>query len=112
MVKSMDQFRLFIKLFHGREDPEVDMDDWGLGPHYLGPFGYVHSTYASDLKMEYYDRSAELTLDVCLYYYKDMLYYDGIFYGDFSVSTADRFRIMDVMRFDQRKADLPEKYRS
>jgi hypothetical protein len=38
---------LYIRLFHGRVDPEQDMDDWGSDGPIFGPYHFVHTTYTS-----------------------------------------------------------------
>lgn len=37
---------LYIRLFHGRTDPNQDMDDWGTDGPVFGPYEFVHTTYA------------------------------------------------------------------
>src|SRR5688572_19930088 len=42
---------MFLQIFHGRRDPNQEMDDWGeQGPIFACP-DYVHTTYASDIKL-------------------------------------------------------------
>ena len=36
---------LYIRLFHGRTDPDQDMDDWGFDGPVLGPYQFAHTTY-------------------------------------------------------------------
>ena len=99
---------VFIELFHGRADPFQDMDDWGeLGPVF-GPFRFVHTTYASDIKL---GRNKDTPQD--LFILRDMVYYDGMWYGDWSVfqeSTFEKQRSLQERRqdFDITKAAIPE----
>lgn len=37
---------LYLGLFHGREVPDKDLDDWGSNGPIIGPLLYVHTTYA------------------------------------------------------------------
>ena len=42
---------LYIRLFHGRVDPEQDMDDWGSDGPIFGPYHFVHTTYTSFVRL-------------------------------------------------------------
>lgn len=75
---------VYIKLFHGRTDPNETMDDWGEEGPCLGPVPYAHGTYATDIKFGY-DRNQNF---LALQYIEDCLYYDGVYYGDFSITSA------------------------
>lgn len=98
---------LYIKLFHGRKDPGQDMDDWGSDGPIFGPYCFIHTVYASRLYMgRHRCQSHELEM------HDDMIGYDGVYYGDWSVFTADIFKNEDPSRlqpFEPAKATLPEK---
>lgn len=99
---------VYLELFHGTETIDrSDLDNWGERGPILGPLAYVHTTYAGDLKCCPIDDQGEpderATVDIqvtidCL------LYYDGMYYGDWSVtdgswakrSKGDRRRIRQV----------------
>ncbi len=70
---------MYLKLFHGRADPTVSLDDWGEEGPIFGPMSYVHTTYAADIKFEVGEDMCELLI------IHDMVYYDGMYYGDWSV---------------------------
>ena len=36
---------MYLRLFHGRTDPQQDMDDWGSDGPVLGPYKFAHRTY-------------------------------------------------------------------
>jgi hypothetical protein len=42
---------LYIRLFHGRTDPDQDMDDWGSDGPVFGPYEFAHTTYAWDYEL-------------------------------------------------------------
>jgi hypothetical protein len=44
---------MYVALFHGRDDPDTDMDDWGFDGPVIGPLEYVHTTYAADVKLRF-----------------------------------------------------------
>ena len=72
--------KVAIELFHGRKDPNEDLQTWGLqGPVFL--VEYVHVTYAGDIKLGIPEPAG----DGDLHYVEDLLFYDGIYYGDWSV---------------------------
>jgi hypothetical protein len=72
--------KVAIELFHGRTSPDEHLDDWGCqGPVFL--VEYVHVTYAGDLKLGLPEPAG----DGDLRYVDDLVVYDGIYYGDWSV---------------------------
>jgi len=88
---------VYIELFHGRRDPTQDMDDWGERGPILGPFRWIHTTYAGTIHLGNEDAPDDSVGD--LHVDGDMVYYDGAWYGDWSV--------FDQVAFDA----LPEKDR-
>ncbi len=99
---------MFLELFHGRPDPNQEMDDWGEpGPIFECP-NYVHTTYACDIKL------GEIGGHWCdLKIVDGMIYYSGMWYGDWSVFIPDEKtrRSADFLNrltpFDPVKAILP-----
>ncbi len=78
---------LYIRLFHGRIDPEKEMDDWGTDGPIFGPYNFVHTTYKSYISLGKVDGNCD-----SLYVHEsDMIYYEGVYYGDWSVFDADIF---------------------
>ncbi|GEM_PF-912660 len=41
---------LYLHLYHGRKDPDEDLEDWGSDGPVIGPLAYVHTTYMCDIK--------------------------------------------------------------
>ena len=98
---------VYLKLFHGRKDPTEDMDDWGSEGPIFGPYNYIHTTYAHHIKMgRNLDRADELlTLD-------DLIYYDGMFYGDWSVFTDEVMKKEDPLvleKYNRQKANSSDR---
>ena len=85
---------IYIQLFHGRNDPDADMAEagkdnggWGFdGPQFACES--IHGTYCSHFRMWRARLGDGVIADdeVFLYWYDDMIYYDGKYYGDFSIS--------------------------
>lgn len=75
---------LYLFLFNGRKTPDEQLDDWGEQGSLLGPFKYVHTTYATDIKVESLaGRPQVLTI------IGDCLQWNGWYYGDWSVINED-----------------------
>lgn len=72
--------KVALELFHGRRHPGDELEDWGFqGPVLLAD--YVHATYGGDLKLGLPEPQG----DGELHFVDDLVYYDGGFYGDWSV---------------------------
>lgn len=101
-VVKMEEPGMYLHLYHGRQDPDEDMDDWGSDGPIFGPLRWVSITYMSDLRFQavsedlpnegHYDGACATVQDVggtikreALFLWEDMFYYDGLFYGDFSL---------------------------
>ena len=74
----------------------------------FGPFRFVHMTYASDIKL---GSGADSPQE--LFVLKDMIHYDGMWYGDWSMFPASTFEAETGLRerrqdFDMTKATIPE----
>ena len=96
---------LYIRLFHGRDDPCQSMDDWGTDGPVFGPYEFVHTTYTTEVKL------GDGKKDCCdiLFFFEDMLFYGGVYYGDWSVFTEEVFTQgkCQTTSFEQSKANLP-----
>ena len=104
-----------LELFHGRTDPEAAMDGWGMqGPVFIVEF--VHTTYAKagDVKLgDAHDIGPMRELRVV----GDCLYYDGVYYGDWSVFHATLIEREPELKnrlkeFDRSKATPPKQEKS
>jgi len=72
--------KVAIELFHGRRHPDEHLEDWGAqGPVFL--VDYVHVTYQGDLKLGLPEPAG----DGDLRYVGDLVFYGGVYYGDWSV---------------------------
>jgi hypothetical protein len=77
---------LTLHLFHGRKDPDDNLDDWGT----VGPFLLIESvnwTYGSVSIISF--TQGETTEEILLteMMREDMIFYDGVWYGDFCISN-------------------------
>jgi hypothetical protein len=69
---------MYLELFHGRETPDQQLDDWGKPGPVIGPLEYVHITYGSDIKFGFNDKTKS---DGWLIVVDGLVYYDRLFYG-------------------------------
>ncbi len=75
--------KVAIELFHRRSSPDEQLEDWGTqGPVFL--VDYVHVTYLGSLKLGIPHPAGDGDLRVV----EDLVYYDGVYYGDWSVFPA------------------------
>ena len=97
---------LYIRLFHGRTDPKQDMDDWGSDGPVLGPYKFAHTTYQCHLKLGKPDGGCDELYIVG----PDMVFYDGMYYGDWSVFGDAEFEQdnFELSAYDQSKAKPPK----
>lgn len=96
---------IYIRLFHGRTDPQCDMDDWGSDGPIFGPYQFAHTTYASILRLGRQDNMCDE-----LHCFEDMLFYNGVYYGDWTVFGQETFETgkYKASVFEQTKATLPK----
>ena len=87
---------MYLHLYHGRVDPNQDMDDWGEDGPYFGPIEWANMTYMCNLRIGVGDsnelwinggvtvaKDKEYRHEPC--FVDDMIYYDGMYYGEWSV---------------------------
>ncbi len=79
---------IYLELFHGRRSLTEQLDDWGSQGPILGPLAFVHTTYAADIKIETAS-GEDGVLYLCGDERADLLYYDGVYYGDWSAFGAE-----------------------
>lgn len=73
---------IYLELLHGRTDPAQSLNDWGMEGPVFGPLTYAHTTYAFDIKLGNAEEGGigDLTWNA-----SNLVYYDGVYYGDVSV---------------------------
>lgn len=76
--------KLYLRLYHGRKNPDEDMDDWGFNGPVFGPLTAVVMTYLSTIRLHGTETSDELWLDTM----QDMVHWDGSYFGDFEIFLA------------------------
>jgi hypothetical protein len=77
--------KMYLRLYHGRIDPDQQLDDWGyVGPTF-GPLSCYVRTYCSTFRIFGENDSEEIWLER----HEDMIRWDGCFYGDMEVFVAE-----------------------
>ena len=75
----MKKNRLYLELYHGRNNPDQDMDGWGFQGPVIGPFNMYTITYLNILRLLYNGNGYTIPLET------DMLAVDGKYYGDWAI---------------------------
>jgi hypothetical protein len=92
---------VFLELFHGRETVDEEMEDFGSQGPVIGPLPFLHTTYGDCLKF------GEGMVGLV----QGLIFYDGIFYGDWSVISEDLVQATPSLKcrveaFDETKTTL------
>lgn len=83
---------MYLALIHGRSDPDQDMDYWGETGPCFGPLSYAHITYNQSINIGAYgveDGTGPMFNGDPMHFHSDMLYYDGMYYGDWEMFYHD-----------------------
>jgi len=82
---------LYLELSHGRRDPREQMSGWGFDGPAIGPLKWYHTTYVSDIKIEF-ENAADAVEYFCvsqaffeLPVEAGLLVFGGMYYGDWTV---------------------------
>ena len=85
---------LYLKLLHGRTDPEARMQDWGFDGPWIGPLKWVHVTYLNNINLGFNSDSCTgpMTSSDPLYFIGAFVFYEGKYYGDWDISFVEGSR--------------------
>ena len=91
----------YLMLWHGRTDREEEMNNWGENGPVFGPFPFFNMTYNCEIA---FSQECGHLLKIV----DDLVYYDGIYYGDWSFfDEMDREHRCRLIPFDPQKAIPP-----
>ena len=82
---------MYLKLLHGRSTIDEEMNDWGDDGPWVGPLEWFHCTYLTDVGLGFAEGKELSTMRPSddypspMYLYEGLLYYDGIYYGDWEL---------------------------
>jgi hypothetical protein len=78
---------VYLKLLHGRNDPNERLEGWCFDGPVLGPFEAVHFTYATHVRCFPQGSGGDAeAIELC--YHDDLLVHDGKYYGDFEIAAS------------------------
>lgn len=93
---------MVLRFFHGRKTVDENLEDWGTN----GPLLKVDSatvTYKSTLHIVSGDE------DQIVLFVDDLIYYDGVYYGDISMFDESQLKKGDILEeFKAEKTDIPK----
>lgn len=84
---------IYLKLLHGRTPIDFQLDDWGDDGPWIGPLKWFHCTYLATFGLgfsggeEYLAPPSSTRIPAPIFIFKDMIYYDGVYYGDWEIQT-------------------------
>lgn len=79
---------MYLKLMHGRLDPEQDMDEFGFDGPWIGPLDQFTVVYNNYIQMFFQDGSETGpfdSVDGSLHICDDLMHYKGAYYGDWAI---------------------------
>ena len=91
---------MYLKLLHGRSTIDEEMDDWGNDGPWIGPLAWFHCTYLANVGVGFTGGEELAAMGTSndfpspMSLHEGLLYYDGIYYGDWELqylgnNTAD-----------------------
>lgn len=98
---------IYIHLYHGRKAPDQEMNDWGEDGPVIGPFDWFHGTYFSTFNFGTTEHGTIWWLGDNKGFPEGLIYYDGMYYGDFEiVSIDDRKLVIHAEPFNKKRAGI------
>ncbi len=102
--------KMYLQLYHGRTSPEQNLDDWGSSGPVFGPLQWFHVTYLSSFRFCYENEPTGDTSGE-FFFVEDLLHYDGVYYGDWSVFMSNKENIEEsyagrLQTYEEEKAVL------
>ena len=94
---------LYLELYHGRKDPEQNMEDWGFDGPIIGPLEHMTFTYMNVIRVFFKNKALigkngfKSEDDNWVIFQDDLLVFQGNYYGDFSLVDLTRKKA-DEMR--------------
>lgn len=87
--RRLTKGQLYLRLYHGRKNPDQEMDGWGFEGPVFGPLSTVVMTYLSTIRIHGLAPSEEVWLETT----RDMIRWQGSYFGDFEIfiATANQY---------------------
>ena len=74
--------KMYLRLFHGRNTIDEELNSWGFEGPTFGPLDHFHATYLTTFSMYGATSEAELLA------VEDMFVFEGKYYGDMTIFIA------------------------
>jgi len=81
-AKTLIKGKMYLRLFHGRQTPDEELDGWGSEGPTFGPLDSFHATYLTTFNIYRETDEAELFAQ------QDLFVFEGKYYGDMSIFIA------------------------
>lgn len=84
---------IYLLLIHGRSPYDQELEDWGSDGPWIGPIKWFHCTYLKTFSLgfmngdEYLATAPVNGIPAPIYFFEDMIYFDGIYYGDWELQA-------------------------
>ncbi len=85
-VNKIEKGKMYLRLFHGRNRADDRLGDWGFNGPTFGPLLWAHTTYLNHFRIAFENEDEGFEV----LFHKDMIEYDGKFYGDWSIYIANK----------------------
>lgn len=82
---------MYLRLSHGRESIDAELEDWGYDGPWVGPIDWFHCTYMYDIGIgfatgeEFGPAAGTDLVPPPIFFSNDMIYCDGSYYGNWEV---------------------------
>src|ERR1035438_2114674 len=80
--QALKKGRMYLRLFHGRNRPDENLDNWGFAGPTFGPLEFFHITYLTTFRFARDEFEHELSAK------HDLFEFGGKYYGDLIVFVA------------------------
>ncbi len=83
---------MYLRLIHGRKQPDEELEDWGPNGPYIGPLRWCHITYLSSINICAMDDenggTGPMFTGDPMYLDNQYIVYNGMYYGDFELELV------------------------
>ncbi len=82
---------MYLKLLHGRKNPDEELQDWGADGPWIGPLVWFHCTYFTEIGLAFSDKESisylheHVDYPAPMHVHQNYIYYDGLYYGDWTL---------------------------
>lgn len=95
---------LYLELYHGRKNPDQDLEDWGFDGPIIGPLEHMTFTYLNVIRVFFTKESIAKACgfegkdDNWITFEDDLLVFQGNYYGDFSLIDLTKDKVKEMKK--------------